>query len=166
MKTINTVFALGLIGFLLLFAGCKQAMVISDVDYSQPIETVLVPDENGIVQDVQHGLQFNILPLQYAETQDTSSVTTNEIRMIRGKEGFYFITAPGYSNVYVMAPEMNKLKLEKTIEINDQGIAEPAFNQRDTYIQLLNRRTNETYSLTIDGIQNSESETGSNEEAI
>ncbi|MDZ7693740.1 MAG: hypothetical protein U5K69_21910 [Balneolaceae bacterium] len=66
----------------LLFAGCKQSMVISDVNYSQPIETVLTPNEEGVVEDIQHGISFNILPLQYIETQDTSSVTTQEVRMI------------------------------------------------------------------------------------
>lgn len=156
MKSLNTILAIYLGAILLLSAGCRQSMVIRNVDYSQPIETVLVPDEEGVVQDIQHGLKFSILPLQYAETQDTSSVTTNEIRMIRGQEGFYYITAPGYMNVYVMAPEKNGLKLKKKIVISQRGISEPAFNQRKSYIQLLNRETNETYLLTVNGIQKSE----------
>lgn len=134
--------------------GCKQSMVISKVDYSQPVETVLTPDDKGFVQDVQHGLKFNILPLQYAETQDTSTVTTHRIRMIRGSEGYYYITSDGYQNVYVMAPEKGSLKLKNKIKINEEGLAEPAFNQREPYIQLLNRSTGETYALNADGIQN------------
>lgn len=149
---------------LMLFVGCKQSMVISDVNYSQPIETVLTPDENGIVEDVQHGLSFNILPLQYAETQDTSTVTTRQVRMIRGQEGFYYITAPNYSNVYVMAPEKHKLTLKKKIKISEEGIEEPAFNQRDSYVQLLNRKTNQSYMLTEEGIQEKENELASREE--
>ncbi|MDR8390934.1 hypothetical protein NC796_07285 [Aliifodinibius sp. S!AR15-10] len=149
---------------LLLFAGCKQSMVISDVNYSQPIETVLTPNENGVVEDVQHGLSFNILPLQYAETEDTSSVTTREVRMIRGKEGFYYITAAGYSNVYVMAPEKNQLKLKKKIKISEEGIEQPAFNQRDTYVQLLNRETEDTYMLTEEGVKQTDQELASREE--
>lgn len=136
-------------------AGCKQGMVISDVDYSQPIETVLQPNERGIVQDVEHGLTFSIMPLQYAETEDTSKVTTKEIRMIRSREGYYYITASGYKNVYVMEPEQSKLKLKKKIEISDKGIAEPAFNQRDPYIQLVSRDTGESYALTAEGIAES-----------
>lgn len=142
---------------ILLFAGCNKSMVISDVNYSQPIETVLTPNDQGVVDDVQHGLTFNILPLQYAETQDSSAVTTNEVRMIRGSEGFYYITASGYSNVYVMSPEKSSLKLVKKIKINEEGLAEPAFNQRSSYIQLLNRQTNEAYTLTNEGLQQPES---------
>lgn len=137
-------------------AGCKQSMVISKVDYSQPIETVLEPDEKGIVNDIEHGLKFSIMPLQYAETNDTASVTTNEIRMIRGQEGYYFITAPGYKNVYVMKPEKNQMKLEKKIEVSTDGIAKPAFNQREPYIQLISRESGESYALSSKGIENSD----------
>ena len=136
-----------------VFVGCKQTLVISEVDYSQPIETVLQPNEDGTVNDVRSGLTFNILPLQYAETADTSSVTTKEIRMIRGREGYYYITSPGYQNVYVMAPEESTLKLKKKIKIKEGGIERPAFNQRNPYVMLLNRETGENYALNAEGIQ-------------
>ncbi|MDZ7693741.1 MAG: hypothetical protein U5K69_21915 [Balneolaceae bacterium] len=42
-----------------------------------------------------------------------------------------------------MAPEKSSLKLIKKITISEDGVEEPAFNQRNTYIQLLNRKTNE-----------------------
>lgn len=145
-----------LAALLIPLAGCKQSMVISDVNYSQPIETVLVPDNEGMVQDLQHGLTFNILPLQYEETQDSSSVTTTQVRMIRGYEGYYYITAAGYSHVYIMAPEKSSLKLTKKIKISEDGLEEPAFNQRKTYVQLLNRKTNTTYALTDQGLNEAE----------
>ncbi|NIT61251.1 MAG: hypothetical protein GWN00_35120, partial [Aliifodinibius sp.] len=100
-----------------LLTGCKQSMVISKVDYSQSIESVLQPDDEGTVTDPQHGITFNIKPIQYAETQDTSSVTTNQVRYIRGQEGYYYITAPDYKNVYVMAPEKGKLVLKETLKV-------------------------------------------------
>ena len=100
--------------FLLL--GCKPSMVISKVDYSQPIESVLEPNEEGMVNDQKHGLQFNMMPLQYAETQDTSSVTTPEVRYIRGESGLYYVTAPTYRHVYLMTSEKRELKLEKKIK--------------------------------------------------
>jgi hypothetical protein len=140
----------------LLFTGCKQSMVISKVDYSQSIESVLQPDENGTVKDMKHGLTFNIKPIQYAETQDTSSVTTEEVRYIRGQQGFYYITAPDYKNVYVMAPEKGKLVLEETLKASDDGIAKPAFNQRMTHIQLLDRSTEEVWKVNAESIEKEE----------
>lgn len=141
-----------------IIAGCKQSLVISEVDYSQPIETVLTPDDEGIVSDVQHGISFNILPLQYAETQDTSEVRTREVRFIRGTEGYYYITAPNFKHVYVMVPEKGKLKVDRKIMISENGVEDPAFNQRAPYIQLLNRKSGETYTLNFKGIQNSSTE--------
>lgn len=148
-----------------VFVGCKQTLVISEVDYSQPIESVLQTNEEGMVSDVKSGLSFNVLPLQYVETQDTSSVTTDEIRMIRGKEGYYYITSPGYQNVYIMAPEKGTLKLKKKIMIKEGGISKPAFNQRKPYVQLLNRETGENYALTAEGIKQTDSKDKSEEEA-
>lgn len=148
-----------------VFMGCSQTLIISDVDYSQPIESVLQTNENGVVNDVKSGLSFNILPLQYVETQDTSSVTTKEVRMIRGKEGYYYITSPGYQNVFVMAPEKGILKLKNKILIKEEGISKPAFNQRTPYVQLLNRETGENYALTAKGVQQPEENNNSEEEA-
>lgn len=146
IATITIVAAVGLVG-------CKQSMVISRVDYSQSIESVLVPNDKGVVEDVQHGLKFNVKPLQYMETQDTSSVTVHQIRYIRGSEGYYYITAPDFKNVYVMAPAKNRLKLENKIEISESGIPKPAFNQRSSYIQLVDRNTGKSWELKPNGIK-------------
>ncbi|MGD8427141.1 MAG: hypothetical protein PVH63_05890 [Balneolaceae bacterium] len=143
--------------------GCKQSMVISRVDYSQSIESVLTPNEQGIVEDIQHGLKFNIKPIQYVETRDTSSVTTRQIRYIRSSEGYYYITAPNYKNVYVMAPDKNKLILKKKIWISEDGVSKPAFNQRISYIQLLDRTSGASWKLNSEGIQKEESQMAKNE---
>ena len=143
LKIVVTVLLLGAVAV----TGCKQSMVISKVDYSQSIESVLEPNDQGIVKDVRHGLTFNVKPLQYAETRDTSSITVRQVRYIRGKEGFYYITAPNFSNVYVMSPEKGKLKLTNTLGVSESGLSEPALNQRTSYIQLLSRETGESWKL-------------------
>lgn len=147
-----------LLGIVLL-VGCNQSMVIENVDYSQSIESVLSPNEDGIVDDVQRGLQFNIMPLQYEETQDTSSVTVDQVRYIRGQEGFYYITASEFKNVYIMSPDDGQLVLEEKFMISEEGIASPALNQRGSYIQLVNRESGDSWRLNSDGIQEDESQT-------
>lgn len=148
---------------LFILGGCKS-MAINKVDYSQPIESVLEPDEEGNVEDIKHGLKFNILPLQYMETQDTTSVTTSEIRYIRGEKGYYYFTAPTYQHVYLMTPTEGALELEEKFLINEAGIQEPAFNQRNEYIELLDRSNGESYRLTIEGLEKDESEMKNSEE--
>lgn len=138
---------------LLAVTACSSSLVIQKVNFSQPVETVLNPDSKGIVHDRAQGLDFSIMPLQYAETQDTSSVTTEKVRLIRDKEGYYFITANGYKNVYVMKPQAGEMKLHKKIHVSDEGIMHPAFNQREPNVQLIDRGNNATYSLNENGIK-------------
>jgi len=145
--------AAGLAATLFIISGCSQSMVISRVNYSQPIESVLTPDEDGVVRDGRNGIAFNMLPLQYEETQDTSSVTTSELRYIRGKKGFFYITAPAYRHEYLMAPEEGALELREKFLIGETGIEQPAFNQRDTFIQLVDRATGDSYRLTPEGLE-------------
>lgn len=158
MKTLTHIITILALTVAVALTGCKQSMVINEVDYSQSIESVLTPDEDGMVEDVQHGIRFNIMPLQYEETQDTSSVTTKEVRFIRGHEGYYYITAPNFEHVYVMEPEEGVLKLKNQLAVNEEGLAEPALNQRASYIQLINRDTGESWEVRPGDIQKEESQ--------
>lgn len=136
-----------------IFVGCGSKMAIKRVNYAQPLETVLETSENGKVEAVRHGLSFNVKPIQYKETQDTSSVTTERVHLIRSSKGYYFLTAAGYNNVYVFQPKAGSLKLHKSIQITSEGIGQPAFNQRDPYIQLIDQESDQSYRLTEKGIQ-------------
>lgn len=153
MKTLIHILAVKLLLVALLFTGCKQSMVISKVDYSQSIESVLTPNEEGIVKDVKHGLTFNTKPLQYVETKDTSSVTIEEVRYIRGQKGYYYITAQNFKNVYVMSPDKGQLVLEQKLAVSENGLEKPAFNQRSSYVQLINRKSGESWQLYPERIQ-------------
>lgn len=136
-----------------ILVGCGSKMTIKRVNYSQPLETVLETSENGKVEALEYGLSFNIKPIQYKETNDTTSVTTEKVHLIRNSNGYYFLTASGYNNVYVLQPETGSLKLHKSIQITQDGLNQPAFNQRDPYIQLIDKKSEQTYRLTEKGIQ-------------
>lgn len=158
METFKNTFGSILLLLLVMLIGCNKSMVIENVDYSQSIESVMTPNEEGIVDDVQRGLQFSIMPLQYEETQDTSSVTVEQVRYIRGQEGYYYITASNFMNVYIMSPNDGELVLEEKILISEEGITSPALNQRGSYIQLVNRESGDSWRLTSEGIQEEESQ--------
>ncbi|MEX0779185.1 MAG: hypothetical protein WD491_05870 [Balneolales bacterium] len=136
-------------------AACGS-LVIENVDYSQPIESVLDVQDDGNVSDISTGLSFNVKPLQYVETEDTSSVTTPEVRVIRSQDGYYFVTAPGFSNVFVLQPNAGELQLHETILIDEAGVANPAFNQRSPVIELLDG-TDRVFRLTSEGIEEDQS---------
>ncbi|HCT52173.1 MAG TPA: hypothetical protein DF712_06895, partial [Balneola sp.] len=87
------------IAALLLMSACKT-FEVKNVNYAQQIESVLIPTNEGVVNDSRYGISFNILPFQYQEIQDSSSVFVDEVRLIRNSNGYYFITATGFQNVY------------------------------------------------------------------
>jgi len=141
-----------LISVSLIGTACNK-FVIEGVNYSQEVESVLEPDENGNVEDVRHDLTFNINPLLKEEFGEGEQLNIEEIRLIRNAEGFYFITAKNFRHVYVMKPGHSNLKLENKIRVSDDRLISPAFNYRDGIVQLVNTGTNDVYALRVDGIE-------------
>lgn len=142
-----------LASIVMLGTACKT-FVVKNVNYSHQIESVLTPDENGIVNDVRHGITFNITPFhkkEFGENDSTHQI--KEIRLIRNADGFYFITANQFKNVYVMEPGNASLKLKKKIKVSEERISEPAFNMRDGVVQLVKVETNEIVSMNQNGIK-------------
>ncbi len=143
-----------LVGMLMIQA-CSKSMVVKNVNYAQRIESVLTPDQNGVVQDIRYGISYSVMPFQFEEFQDSSKVLVSEIRMIRNQQGYYFITADGFKNVYVMEPAENEMKLKKKIEVSEEGLLSPAFNWRNPSIQLLSTNQ-ESVLLSEKGIYKKE----------
>lgn len=133
---------------MLSVVSCGPSLVIQNVNYSHPLESVLTPDSENVVQDKRYALEFSISPI--LEEEGVSSV--NEIRLIQNRAGYFFITANDFGNVYVMSPGESELQLENKIEFAEQNLGEPAFNQRGDYIELVDLVNGETYRLDHEGI--------------
>lgn len=127
--------------------GCGSSIVIQDVDFSQPVESVLTPDSDQVIHDQRFAIKFSIAKI--LEREGMQSV--DEVRLIRNRAGYYFITADGFNNVYVFEPAERELKKKRVIEISSDGIGNPAFNQRDRYIELVDRTSGLTYNLDQTG---------------
>ena len=122
-------------------------MVIHNVDFSQPVESVLTPDSDQVIHDQRFAIKFSIAKI--LEREGMQSV--DEVRLIRNRAGYYFITANGFNNVYVFKPADQELKKKLVIEISSDGIGDPAFNQRDRYIELVDQVSGQTYNLDQTG---------------
>ena len=149
-------FSLFVFAAVFMFTSACKTFEIKNVNYAQQVESVLEPTQNGQVEDSRYGISFNILPFQYQEMQDSSSVLVNEVRLIRNQGGYYFITANGFNNVYVMEPIDSGLKLKEKITISESGLIKPAFNLRSPYVQLIDTETSEIYILNEKGIKKEE----------
>ncbi|MEX0639318.1 MAG: hypothetical protein WDZ29_03565 [Balneolaceae bacterium] len=128
---------------------CGPALVIQNVDYSQPVESVLSPASDHSVQDLRYAVSFSIQSILEEEGVDSVS----EIRLIRGHKGYYFVTASGFSNVYVFEPGESELQLKTIINVAEEGLGQPAFNQRGDHIELIDRATGQTTLVTEEGIR-------------
>ena len=78
------------------------------------------------------------LPLLFQEFNDSSSVAGKELRVIRNKAGYYFITGTGFKNVYVFMPVENGMMLDNKIVISEnQALSSPVMNQKAPNIELI-----------------------------
>ncbi|HUI31402.1 MAG TPA: hypothetical protein VLX91_14420 [Candidatus Acidoferrales bacterium] len=143
--------SVGLFFLIFLAAGCSP-LALKPADFSWPIESELKVNSRGMVQEDRYSISFNVKPLFYEETKDSSDVANHTIRLIRDERGFYFITAAHFKNVYVFSQNDGSLSLEKAIAVSKDGLSSPAFNQRAPYIELLSGK-DRPIMLTKDGIQ-------------
>lgn len=141
-----------------LFLSACGGFVVDQVNYGHQLETVLIPDNAGNVHDQRHGISFNVNPFEEAEWGQNTEADVNEIRLIRNDEGFYFITSPGFKHVYVMAPEKGKMKLKSKLLVSEKGLKSPAFNYRDTFIELVDLEENSVKNLTMSSVKDSAKE--------
>jgi len=138
-------------GILVLLTYSCASLVLQPADFSWPIESVLKINDEGLAKEDRYTFSFNIKPLFYEEMLDSLAYLDREVRIIRNTEGFYFITAAGFKNVYVFETSDGALEMEKKILVNENGLTKPVFNQRNPFIELVDGQ--DKYYLTKKGIE-------------
>lgn len=134
---------------MLSVAACGPSLVIQNVDYSQPIESVITPAEDNTIHDQRYAISFSIAPLLTEE--NISSV--DEVHLIRNHRGYYFVTAAGFSNIYVLKAAEGELALQTKIQLTGNGLGQPALNQRGDHIEVVDLSTGQTYQVNEEGIR-------------
>ena len=119
-----------------LFAACS-ALTLQPANFAWPIESVLPVDENGMVSDDRYSLSFDTIGLFYEELNDSSAFSEKEIRILRDINGFYFVTASSFKNVYVFKMNYGAMVLDNKIFISEFGVEKPVLNQRVPYVELI-----------------------------
>ena len=136
-----------------LIGGCAS-LQLQPVDFSWAAEEILDVQSDGKVSVKRYSSEFNIKALHQKEfAADTmASKEASMVRVIRDKAGYYFITGPNFKNVYVFINGDASLSLSNTIAVSpEKKMQDPKFNQRDSYIELLNGSS--TVKLSKGGIQ-------------
>jgi len=120
-----------------VLATACSSLSLKPADYAWPIENVLKVDGKGFIEDQRYSFILKVKMLYYEEFKDSTNFSGKEIRLIRDKLGFFYITGKDFKNVYVFESEENGMDLENKIMITETGLISPAFNQKSPTIELL-----------------------------
>ena len=139
-------------GMILLAAieSCSS-VVLKPADFYWPIESVLKVDNKGYVEDQRYSIILKVKTLFFEEFADSNNFSGKEIRIIRDKNGYCYMTGKDFKNVYVFFPIEGGFKLyEKILISEDKGLINPAFNQKLPNIELIDGKNK--YLLQQKGI--------------
>lgn len=141
----------GLVWLLVISAasGCAS-VTLKPVDFSWSFESVLTADSAGYVRAEPKTIAFNAGELFRAELKDPGAAAGAIVRIIRDYDGYYFVTAPGFRNVYIFTGAKGKLSLKKKVLIAESGMQKPFFNRRELGIELV--ADGQAYLLSRKGI--------------
>ncbi|MBI1937161.1 MAG: hypothetical protein HYS25_03465 [Ignavibacteriales bacterium] len=123
---------------IILFAVARcSSVVLQPADFSWPVEDVLKADDKGLVEEQRYTFSVNVKPLFFEEFADSNLAAGKEIRIIRDKLGYYYITGSNFKNVYLFLPTEGGLKLEEKINLSATGLTSPVMNQKSPNIEIL-----------------------------
>ena len=137
----------------LAMIGCSS-LQLQPADFAWQADEILAISSNGMVSAKQYSVTFTVTPLLAKEFAADSMAlkNTNEVRLIRDKAGFYYLTGKKFKNVYVLTQSDGALAVSSTIVISaEKAMDDPKFDQKDSYIELWNGK--EKYQLTKGGAQ-------------
>lgn len=140
-----------LLGAAVMLASCSS-LRLDRVEYAWPVESVVTVTPTNLVEDVRYGLTAGVASLATEEFQDSTALRGAKLRVIRSAEGYYFLTGPKFKHVYVFAPGASSLSLYKAITISETGLKNPALNQRQPYVEVIDGDAFH-WLLTADAIQ-------------
>jgi hypothetical protein len=139
-----------LLFLLLVIATACSTLELQQADFAWPVESVIAVDENGKVSDERYSMSFDTKNLFFEETEDSSAYENKRLRILRDINGYYFITAEMFKNVYVFQMDNGAMVLHNKIFVSESGIKDPALNQRAPYIELIH--SGKSLYLTNSGI--------------
>lgn len=140
---------LALIILLPLAAACST-LTLKPVSFGWPIEDVVNIDANGSAKVERYSLELNTKGLFFTEFNDSTNFGDKKLRIIRDYQGYFYLTGKNFKNVYVLVSDVSSLKLENKIQVTQEGLQSPAFNQKNPYIELIDGQNK--YLLNNKGI--------------
>ncbi len=134
-----------------IFIYACSTLTLKPADYAWPIENVLKVDSKGFVTEQRYSFSVNVKPIFFEEFEDSTNYIGKELRIIRDKAGFYFVTSKNFKNVYILKSIESGMELVNKIVISEtQALTSPIFNQRNQFIELIDNQ--KKFQLTSKGL--------------
>ncbi|PID28313.1 MAG: hypothetical protein CR982_04500 [Candidatus Cloacimonadota bacterium] len=130
-------YKLFIFSFLIMTISCSKNIVVKDVDYGWALEKVIKVSKD--TKKVKRPDLFKFDPIYFFQAEDVLLGSNNSLRIIRDREGFYFVTSNMFKNVYVLAWAEGGLELINKIDLGVENLEKPFFNQKGDYIILVNK---------------------------
>jgi hypothetical protein len=121
---------------MLLISSCSS-LKLDRVDFGWPVESVVTVSSANKIEDLRYSVTAWVGGLAQEEFQDSTALHGTRLRLLRSSEGYYFLTGPKFKHVYVFSPGPSSLLLNKSIQVSEGGLWNPALNQRAPYVELL-----------------------------
>lgn len=139
--------------FAFTMVGCSS-LQLQPADFSWAAEEIVEVGPKGMVDARRYSTSFSVTALLAKEfaADSLTAKSTKEVRLIRDKAGFYYLTGKKFKNVYVLAQSDGALAVSTALAISpEKPMDDPKFDQKDTYIELWNGK--EKFQLTKGGAQ-------------
>lgn len=133
--------------------GCSS-LQLQPADFSWAAEEIIEVGTKGMVDAKRYSVAFNVTALLAKEfaADSMAAKNTTEVRLIRDKAGFYYLTGKKFKNVYVLAQSDGALSVSNTLMISaEKMMDDPKFDQKDSYIELWNGK--DKFQLSKGGVQ-------------
>ncbi len=133
-------------GIVFLLAAALQSCTslrLEEVNFGWPVESALTVSDQNMIEETRYGLTFNVSALAEKEFEDTAALKGTVLRVLRSNEGYYYMTGPRFTSVYIFSPDAHELSLHSRVRVTAEdenganGLKNPALNQRPPYIELL-----------------------------
>lgn len=121
----------------LIISTACSSLKLAPAEFGWPIESVQKIDNDGFVKEDRYSFSFNSKALFLEEMQDSMAYKGKDLRIIRNKDGYYFITTKEFKNVYIFKQSEASFELKEKVLVNESGLSNPFFNQRNTFIELV-----------------------------
>lgn len=144
--TLNKVLKTSFLLFALILSSCSK-VYITPVNYAWASESELPVSQERVI-DKKNGLSFDLDQI----LKDEKIGTVSKVNLIRDRFGYYYLTAEGFKNVYILVSGANSFSLKNVIRISEESLVKPAFNQRNKYIQFVYGTDDKILNLNADGI--------------